>query len=75
MTLKEIVNVKIKEAQKDVNKLEQIQSLIHTEINLDKNSVKFMVCKHLSGKTLNAFREVIKIDLLSHHPDSQPLSL
>jgi hypothetical protein len=56
--------MEIKEGQKIVNYCEQIQSLIHKEMNLYKNSVNLYVGKRSSGKTENEFREIIKIDLL-----------
>jgi hypothetical protein len=45
--------------QKNVNKSEQIQSLIHEEVNLYKNSINILVGKRSSGKTENVFIEVI----------------
>jgi hypothetical protein len=66
MSLTEIINMKIKEAQNDVNKSEQIQSLIHGEENMYKSSVNLMVGKRSSSKKLNVFHELIKIDILQY---------
>jgi hypothetical protein len=59
--------MKIKEAQKNVDKNEQIKSLIHEEVNLYKNSINLYVGKRSSRKTENVFIELIKINLLPHH--------
>jgi hypothetical protein len=67
MSLSELANMKIREAQKNVDKREQIQSLIHEEVNLYKNSINLLVGKRSSGKTENVFIELIKIDLLLGH--------
>jgi hypothetical protein len=56
--------MKIREVQKNVDKTEQIQSLIHEEVNLFKNSINLFVGKRSSGKTENIFIELIKIHLL-----------
>jgi hypothetical protein len=53
--------------QKNIDKREQIQSLIHEQINLYKNSINLFVGKRSSGKTENVFIELIKIDLLPGH--------
>jgi hypothetical protein len=67
MSLSELAFAKIREAQKNVDKSEQIQSLIHEDVNLYKNSINLLVGKRSSGKTENVFIELIKIDLLPHH--------
>jgi hypothetical protein len=43
MSLSEIAFAKIREAQKNIDKREQIQSLIHEQINLYKNSIRVSV--------------------------------
>jgi hypothetical protein len=67
MSLSELAFAKIREAQKNVDKSEQIQSLIHEDVNLYKNSINLLVGKRSSGKTENVFIELINIDLLPHN--------
>jgi hypothetical protein len=75
MSLSEFAFAKIREAQKNIDMTEQIQSLIHEDVNLYKNSINLLVGKRSSGKTENEFIELIKIDLLPHHGGSQRSSL
>jgi hypothetical protein len=67
MSLNELAFAKIREAQKNVDKREQIQSLIREDVNLYKNSINLFVGKRSSSKTENIFIELIKIDLLPGH--------
>jgi hypothetical protein len=67
MSLSDLTFAKIREAQKNIDKREQIQSLIDKEINLYNNSINLYVDKRSSGKTENVFIELIKIDLLPGH--------
>jgi hypothetical protein len=67
MSLSDLAFAKIREVQKNIDKREQIQSLIDKEINLYKNSINLFVGKRSSGKTENVFIELIKIDLLPGH--------
>jgi hypothetical protein len=67
MGLSEIANMKIKEVEKNVDKSEPIQSLIHEEVNLYRNSINHLVGKHSRGKSQNVFFEIIKIDILQYH--------
>jgi hypothetical protein len=66
-SLTDTVNKKIAEQQKNIDKNEQVQSLIHKEVNYLYNSINLLVGRRACGKSFNVIREFIKIDMLPHH--------
>jgi hypothetical protein len=67
MTLDDIANYKISKALLGINKYEQLQSIIHPDINFRRNSINILVSRRGVGKTFAVMRELIK---LSHLPQS-----
>ena len=63
-SLTDAVNLLLKRTTKmDKN---EIQSVIHPEINFRLNSINLLIGGKGSGKTWNVFREVIKLSALQH---------
>jgi hypothetical protein len=58
------VNYKIGKALKGINKSEQLQSIIHTELNFRRNSINILVSRRGVGKTFSVMRELIKLSHL-----------
>jgi hypothetical protein len=66
MALQDFVNRKIKTAINGIDKTEQLQSIINTELNFRRNSINLYIGRRGSGKTFNVLRELIE---LSNLPD------
>jgi hypothetical protein len=72
MSLTDFVNFRIGERMSGIDKSEQVQSEIDSELNFRRNSVNLYVGRRASGKTFNVLRELIK---LSQLPDKGGYSL
>ena len=57
MSLTDIVNKKIKNAMKGIDKSKQLQSFIHPDLISRRNSINLYIGR---GKTFNVLRELIK---------------
>ena len=65
-SLTSTANSKIKRAMAGIDKSEQLQSVIDSELLFRRNSINLYIGRRCSGKTFNVLRELIK---LSDLPD------
>jgi hypothetical protein len=66
MNLTSVVNKKIFKKLKGIDKSQQLQSVIHKDLNFKRNSINLLISRRGVGKTFNVMRELIK---LSELPD------
>ena len=67
MSLKQIVDSKIRNAINGIDKSEQLQSIIDPELNFRRNSINLYIGRRGNGKTFNVPRELIKLSHLPNH--------
>jgi hypothetical protein len=58
------VDNKIHSALNTDDKINQLQTIIHPEINFKRNSINLLIGRHGSGKTFNILKEIIKLSQL-----------
>jgi hypothetical protein len=66
MNLTSLVNEKIFKKLKGIDKSQQLQPVIHNDLNFKRNSINLLVSLRKLGKTINVIGELIK---LSELPD------
>jgi hypothetical protein len=66
MYLEKIASNKINNILKNIDKTEQLQSIIHPDLNFKRNSINILISRRGVGKTFAVMKEAIK---LSELPD------
>jgi hypothetical protein len=68
MNLDSVINRKLQSLGRDFDKSKELQTIIHPDIRVKRNSVNVLIGRTGSGKTYNIFREIAKICEL-HNPE------
>jgi hypothetical protein len=64
MNSNNVANFKINRAQSKVSKEDQVQSVIHPDLNFLRNSINILVSRRGVEKTYAVMREMIKLSVL-----------
>ena len=67
MSLTAYVNKLISKTLKNIDKTQQLQTQIHTEINFRYNSINLLISRRGVGKTFSVLREIIKLSQLPNY--------
>jgi hypothetical protein len=67
MNLDDVANYQINKVLKGIDKEDQLQSIIHPDLNFRRNSINILVSRRGVGKTFAVMRELIKLSQLPDH--------